>query len=220
MRGKEYIMIFNNAVSVPSGWELRFITVTFDQFPFSELLAVDPKVKDLDKAIIDAVKEYSGSLTGHHALMMVRNNKEGDEPFYNQLLDLLPVDVCKKHGFVILVGIVVNNGIVLVDCTNRLRESGMDRTEAVVEAGRMRMRPVLMTALTTVLGLLPMSLGIGLGVTLVQPVAIAGIGGLAYATLMTLVLVPVLYDGLHKKPLRRVTKEDLAETEIETEEVI
>lgn len=84
----------------------------------------------------------------------------------------------------------------------------------------MRMRPVLMTALTTILGLLPMSLGIGLGVTLVQPVAIAGIGGLAYATLMTLILVPVLYDGLHKKPLRRVTKEDLAETEIETEEVL
>ena len=104
MRGKESIMIFNNAISVPSGWELRFVTVTIDKFPFSELLAVDPKVKDLDKAIVDAVQEYSGSLTGHHALMMVRNNKEGDEPFFNQLLDLLPVDVCKKHGFVILVG--------------------------------------------------------------------------------------------------------------------
>ena len=92
-------------------------------------------------------------------------------------------------------------------------EDGMERSEAVVEAGRMRMRPVLMTALTTILGLLPMALGIGLGVTLVQPVAIAGIGGLAYATLMTLLLVPVLYDGLHKKPLRRVTAEELAETE-------
>ena len=123
------------------------------------------------------------------------------------------VSVVAMIGFVILVGVVVNNGIVLVDCTNRLREDGMERSEAVVEAGRMRMRPVLMTALTTILGLLPMALGIGLGVTLVQPVAIAGIGGLAYATLMTLLLVPVLYDGLHKKPLRRVTAEELAETE-------
>ena len=77
----------------------------------------------------------------------------------------------------------------------------------------MRLHPVLMTALTTILGLLPMSLGIGLGVSLVQPVAVAGIGGLAYATLMTLVLVPVLYDALHKRPLRRVSAEELAEPE-------
>ncbi len=123
------------------------------------------------------------------------------------------VSVVAMVGFVILVGIIVNNGIVLVDTINQLREEGMERTEAVIEAGRMRLRPVLMTALTTILGLLPMSLGIGLGVSLVQPVAVAGIGGLAYATLMTLVLVPVLYDALHKRPLRRVSAEELAEPE-------
>ncbi|MEA4823002.1 MAG: efflux RND transporter permease subunit [Clostridiaceae bacterium] len=123
------------------------------------------------------------------------------------------VSVVAMIGFIILVGIIVNNGIVLVDAINQLREEGMERTEAVIEAGRMRLRPVLMTALTTILGLMPMSLGIGLGVSLVQPVAIAGIGGLAYATLMTLILVPVLYDGLHKRPLKRVTAEELQETE-------
>jgi len=119
------------------------------------------------------------------------------------------ISVVSMIGFVILVGIVVNNGIVLVDCINQLREAGMERRDAVIEAGRMRLRPVLMTALTTILGLLPMSLGIGLGVSLVQPVAIAGIGGLAYATLMTLFVIPILYDLFHKKPLKRVDWKEL-----------
>jgi len=123
------------------------------------------------------------------------------------------VSMVAMLGFIILVGVVVNNGIVLVDCINQLRAGGMERTDAVIEACRTRLRPVLMTALTTVLGLLPMSLGIGLGVTLVQPIAVASIGGLTYATLMTLVIVPVFYDGLHKKPLRIVTREELEESE-------
>jgi HAE1 family hydrophobic/amphiphilic exporter-1 len=96
-------------------------------------------------------------------------------------------------GLVILSGIVVNDGILLVERISQLRREGMMRDEAIVQAGRDRFRPVLMTATTTVLGLLPMAVATGTGGTLRQPLAIAVIGGMTVATLLTLVLVPVLY---------------------------
>lgn len=96
-------------------------------------------------------------------------------------------------GVVILVGIVVNDAIVKVDFINQMRASGMVLREAIMEAGRVRLRPILMTTVTTVLGLFPMALGIGRGADLRAPLAIAVIGGLIVATLLTLIVVPVVY---------------------------
>ncbi len=96
-------------------------------------------------------------------------------------------------GVIILAGIVVNNGIVLVDYINMLREEGKERHEAIITAGPVRLRPILMTALTTILGLIPLALEIGEGAELQSPMAIVVIGGLTLSTVLTLVLVPVLY---------------------------
>jgi HAE1 family hydrophobic/amphiphilic exporter-1 len=97
-------------------------------------------------------------------------------------------------GVVILVGIVVNDAIVKVDFINQLRAQGMELRVAILEAGRLRLRPILMTTVTTVLGLLPMALGIGRGADLRAPLALAVIGGLTSATALTLIVVPVAYD--------------------------
>ena len=112
------------------------------------------------------------------------------------------IGVVPMIGFIMLVGIAVNNGIVLVDCANRFREQGMNKRDAIVSAAVVRLRPVLMTALTTILGLLPLAIGFGTGAEMVQPVAIVCIGGLTYATLTTAFIIPVLYDLLrrNKKP--------------------
>jgi hydrophobic/amphiphilic exporter-1 (mainly G- bacteria), HAE1 family len=96
-------------------------------------------------------------------------------------------------GFIVLVGIVVNNAIVLVDYINKRRSFGEDRREAILNAGPIRLRPILMTAMTTILGLLPLSLGIGEGSELQMPMAVVVIGGLLLSTILTLVYVPVVY---------------------------
>jgi HAE1 family hydrophobic/amphiphilic exporter-1 len=96
-------------------------------------------------------------------------------------------------GVVILVGIVVNDAIVKVDFINQARRDGMALRDAILEAGRVRLRPIVMTTVTTVLGLSPMALGIGRGADLRAPLAIAVIGGLTVATVLTLVVVPVVY---------------------------
>ena len=96
-------------------------------------------------------------------------------------------------AIVLLLGIVVKNGIVMVDFTNLLRERGVGMYDAVVQAGKSRLRPVLMTSLTTVLGMLPMALGLGNGAELWQPMGITIIGGLTFSLILTLVAVPVLY---------------------------
>jgi multidrug efflux pump subunit AcrB len=96
-------------------------------------------------------------------------------------------------GLIMLAGIVVNNAIVLIDRINQLRSDGMALTAAIVEAGASRLRPVLMTTLTTILGLLPMALGTGDGSEIRAPMAITVIFGLALATMLTLLFIPVLY---------------------------
>jgi HAE1 family hydrophobic/amphiphilic exporter-1 len=96
-------------------------------------------------------------------------------------------------GVVILVGIVVNDAIVKVDFINQARAAGSELREAILEAGRVRLRPIVMTTVTTVLGLTPMALGLGRGADLRAPLAIAVIGGLTVATLLTLIVVPVVY---------------------------
>ena len=93
-----------------------------------------------------------------------------------------------------MVGIVVSNAIILVDYINRLRkEEGVELKEAVIRAGRIRLRPILMTSLTTICGLIPMALGLGEGVEANASLAIAVIGGLSVSTVLTLVFVPTLY---------------------------
>jgi len=118
--------------------------------------------------------------------------------FLGLLISGFHMSIVAMVGMIMLVGIVVNNGIVLVDCANRLREEGLPKREAIVKAATMRIRPVLMTALTTILGLLPLGIGMGTGAEIIQPVAIVCIGGLTYATLMTVFIVPVLYDLLRR----------------------
>lgn len=121
----------------------------------------------------------------------------------------MEVSVIAMMGFVMLMGIVVNNAIVLVDCINRFRLEGMEMDEAIISAGAVRMRPVLMTAATTVLGLVPLALGIGTGAEMVQPVAIVSIGGLIYATLTTLIIIPVMYKIFAKKHMEKIKEEEL-----------
>ena len=134
--------------------------------------------------------------------------------FLGLLITGFDVSVVALLGFVMLCGIIVNNGIVLVDYINNLRLEGKERREAIVEAGKTRMRPILITAITTVLGLSTMALGIGTGSEIMQPIAIVCIGGLLYATIMTLYIVPVIYDILSKKELRKVSESDLEEINI------
>ena len=121
----------------------------------------------------------------------------------------MELSIISMIGFVMLVGIIVNNGIVLVDYINQLRLEGVARREAIVEAGITRMRPILMTTLTTVLGQLVMALSNDMGAAMMRPIAVVSIGGLLYATLMTLFVVPCIYDMLNKKDLRKVSEEDL-----------
>ena len=103
-------------------------------------------------------------------------------------------------GFLVLMGVVVNNGIVFVDYANQLRIGGLERSDALVATGRTRMRPILMTTLTTVLAMVTMLFGTDMASEMSTGMAIVIIGGLSYATLMTLFIVPVLYDLFYRKP--------------------
>ncbi len=120
------------------------------------------------------------------------------------------VSVIAMIGFVMLSGIIVNNGIVLVDYINQLRESGMEKLEAIVEAGRTRLRPILMTAITTILGLVPMVLSGDSGSDMVRPMAVVTIGGLIYGTLLTLFVVPCIYAILNRKKYKAAAEQEEA----------
>lgn len=122
----------------------------------------------------------------------------------------MEVSVIAMIGFVMLSGIIVNNGIVLVDYTNQLRAEGMEKRQALIQAGKDRLRPIIMTALTTILGLSTMAAGVGMGSDMVQPMAVVTIGGLIYGTLLTLFVVPCIYDLLNRKKYK-TAEEDLPE---------
>ncbi|MDD5497519.1 MAG: efflux RND transporter permease subunit [Atribacterota bacterium] len=118
------------------------------------------------------------------------------------LLARTSLNILVLLGFIMLAGIVVNNAIVLIDYINQLRRRGMERNEAVIEGGETRLRPILMTALTTILAMVPMALGIGEGAELRAPLAVAIIGGLTSSTFLTLIIIPIFYtylDDLAKK---------------------
>ena len=117
-----------------------------------------------------------------------------------------PISIIAMIGFVMLSGIIVNNGIVLVDYINQMQKEGMEKYTAIAKAGKDRLRPIIMTALTTVLGLVTMAMGLGMGGDMVQPMAIVTIGGLLYGTLLTLFVVPCIYDVLNHKKYQRDEK--------------
>jgi HAE1 family hydrophobic/amphiphilic exporter-1 len=114
------------------------------------------------------------------------------------LLTGTSLNVQSLMGIIMLIGIVVNNAIVLVDYINLMRrEQNLSLTEAVVQTGRLRLRPILMTTSTTVLGMMPLALGLGAGAEIQAALARAVIGGLTASTLITLVLIPIAYTSVH-----------------------
>ncbi|MCI5936685.1 MAG: efflux RND transporter permease subunit [Eubacterium sp.] len=119
------------------------------------------------------------------------------------------VSVIALIGFVMLAGIIVNNGIVLVDYINQVRREGVEKRKAIVDGGKTRLRPILMTAVTTILGLVPMVFGGSMGSDMTRPMAIVTIGGLIYGTLLTLFVVPCIYDLLNRK--KDITERSLDE---------
>jgi len=126
----------------------------------------------------------------------------------------LPLNVIGIIGLIILVGVVVNNAIVLVDYINIRRRRGETRDAAIMKAGPIRIRPIMMTALTTILGLVPMSLGIGEGAELIQSMGVVVIGGLSLSTVLTLIIVPVMYtifDDISESFKRRIKKDKITE---------
>jgi HAE1 family hydrophobic/amphiphilic exporter-1 len=118
---------------------------------------------------------------------------------FSLLITNTTVSVMVLLGVIILIGIVVNNAIVLIDYTNQLREEGYSKREALKVAGEVRLRPILMTMLSSVLGLLPMALGWGEGAEIRSPMAIAVIGGMLFSTMLTLIFIPVMYELLDRK---------------------
>ncbi|MDE6433830.1 MAG: efflux RND transporter permease subunit [Lachnospiraceae bacterium] len=117
------------------------------------------------------------------------------------------VSIIAMVGMVMLAGIIVNNGIVFVDSINQLREEGMDMRDAIIMTGKNRLRPITMTALTTILGLSTMAIGVGMGADMAQPMALVTIGGLIYGTLLTLIVVPCIYEIFNKKKNRKGKKD-------------
>ena len=128
----------------------------------------------------------------------------GQIPLLGRVVGLLltgqQLTMISLMGFIVLMGTVVNNGIVFVDYANQLRLGGMERRAALIATGKTRMRPILMTTLTTVLAMLQMVFSNDMASQLMSGMAIVIICGLSYATLMTLYIVPILYDILFKKP--------------------
>ncbi|HJA56232.1 MAG TPA: efflux RND transporter permease subunit, partial [Candidatus Bacteroides intestinigallinarum] len=116
------------------------------------------------------------------------------------------ITVVALMGFIMLVGMVVNNAIVLVDYTNQLRERGMGCEEALLEAGPTRLRPILMTTLTTVIGMIPMAVAVSEGTEMQKPMAIVIIFGMVISTLVTLIFVPVLYSSVPVISLLRLQR--------------
>ncbi len=115
-------------------------------------------------------------------------------------------------GFVMLAGIIVNNGIVIIDYMNQLRESGIEKRQAILTAGRTRLRPVLMTALTTILALSTMVFSSDMGAEMARPMAVVTIGGLLYGTLLTLIVIPCIYDLFNRE--KKKGSAELAEPEL------
>lgn len=110
-------------------------------------------------------------------------------------------------GFIMLAGLIVNNGIVLIDYINQARRQGMKKHDAIIDAGKTRVRPILMTAMTTILAMVTSAIGIGGGSDMIKPMAITIIGGLVYGTILTLIVIPCIYDAFNSE--KNMVEEDL-----------
>jgi multidrug efflux pump subunit AcrB len=133
--------------------------------------------------------------------------------FWTLFLTNTTLSVTSAQGIIVMVGIVVSNGILLVDYINKLRASGVELHEAVVRGGRTRLKPILMTSLATVLGLIPMAIGIG-GESTQAPLAIAVIGGLTFSTALTLFFIPILYTIFEERFKRKIQGDEETPSEI------
>ena len=127
--------------------------------------------------------------------------------FVGLLLAGMPLSIVAMIGLILLSGVAVNNGIVLISRVNQMRWEGMPKADAIIDAGRKRIRPIIMTAISTIAAMSVIAIGFGEGMEMMQPMAIATIGGLLYATVTTLFVVPILYDMFHRN--KDVTMEDL-----------
>jgi multidrug efflux pump subunit AcrB len=115
-------------------------------------------------------------------------------------------------GAVMLVGIVVKNGIVIVDFTNLQRERGLPLNDAVISAGKSRLRPVLMTTLTTILGMIPLAVGSGEGAEIWKPMGIAVVGGLTFSSILTLLVIPAIYSAFNIGKAKKERKSNAIDT--------
>lgn len=195
------------------------------QAPEGYTIQISGEVETIQNAMVDLVKMIALALVFIY-LIMVAQFQSLLSPFIvmftiplaftGGLLALWisgqQLSVIAMLGFLILAGVVVNNGIVFVDYANQLRLAGMEKRDALVLTGRRRIRPILMTALTTILAMSTMVFSQDMGAEMSRAIAIVTIGGLAYATLLTLFVVPVLYDLLFRKELKKV---DLGEEDEE-----
>jgi multidrug efflux pump subunit AcrB len=127
--------------------------------------------------------------------------------FAGLLIAGMPLSIVAMIGLILLTGVAINNGIVLVSRINQMRWEGMPKREAIIDGGRKRIRPILMTAVSTIFAMSVLATGAGEGTEMMQPMAIATIGGLLYATTMTLFIIPIMYDMFHKN--KDITKESL-----------
>lgn len=119
--------------------------------------------------------------------------------FIALLLTGQEINVIAMLGFIMLAGLIVNNGIVLIDYINQARKEGVSKKEAILDAGKTRVRPILMTALTTILAMVTTAIGIGDGSEMMRPMAITIIGGLVYGTVLTLIVIPCIYDAFNRE---------------------
>jgi len=163
------------------------------------LSSFDQRHKFVAYAFLEGPRESAGNGTLSRVLSnfslspLLRLNSA--RPF--NLLTGTELNVSSAMGLVLLVGLVVKNGIVLLDYAERERLRGIRAEEAVYDAARVRLRPILMTTLCTLFGLVPLALGIGAGAELQRPLALAVIGGLSLSTVITVYLIPALYAGLY-----------------------
>ena len=130
--------------------------------------------------------------------------------FLGLLITGQELSIVAMLGFLVLCGVVVNNGIVFIDYANQLKERGYATREAIIETGRTRLRPILMTALTTILAMTTMALGIGTGSDMMQGMAIVTIGGLTYSTVLTLFVVPIMIEVTSRRKDRKKAKAEPA----------
>ncbi|MCX7838415.1 MAG: efflux RND transporter permease subunit [Anaerolineae bacterium] len=175
------------AVTVSFGGQTEMMTESFNSLLFSMILAV--------VFVYMVLASQFGSFTQPLVLMLALPLSIIGA-FLALLITRLAFDMTAMIGIILLMGLVTKNSILLVDFTNRLRDQGMSREEALITAGPIRLRPILMTSLTLILGMLPVALGLGAGGSFRAPMAIAVIGGLITSTVLTLLLVPVAYSIL------------------------